>query len=65
MSRHPAAAVGLLVGLVLGLAGALGGFSAFLIVLFLGAVGAGIGAVLDGDVDLSGLLGGRRDRLDR
>lgn len=65
MSRHPGALVGLFVGLVLGLAGGLGGFGAFLLVLVLGVVGVAIGAVLDGDLDLSALTGGRRDRLDR
>lgn len=53
---------GLLAGLVLGAAGAFGGFSAFVIVLVVGAVGLLIGRVLDGELDLSGVLGRGRDR---
>lgn len=65
MDRHPGAVIGLFVGVALGLAGALGGFSAFLIVLVLGALGTAIGLVVDGSIDISGLVGGgRRDRLD-
>ncbi|PRY50650.1 hypothetical protein LY71_103214 [Geodermatophilus tzadiensis] len=55
--------VGLLVGLVLGLAGAFGGFDAFLLVAVLGAVGLLVGQVVEGRVDLSAYLsgtGGRR-----
>lgn len=66
MDRHPGALIGLFVGVVLGIAGALGGFSAFIIVLVCGVVGTGVGLVLDGTLDLSGVLGPRgRDRLDR
>jgi len=53
---------GLLAGLVLGLAAAFGGFGAFLIVFVLGAVGLLVGRVLDGELDLSGILGRARDR---
>lgn len=51
---------GLLTGLVLGLAGAFGGFGAFLLVLVLGAIGLLVGRVLDGKLDLSQFTG--RDR---
>ncbi|GAB3561863.1 hypothetical protein GCM10027445_01370 [Amycolatopsis endophytica] len=52
--------IGLLTGLVLGLAAAFGGFGAFLAVLVLGALGLGVGRYLDGKLDLSQLT--RRDR---
>lgn len=52
---------GLLVGLALGFAGAFGGFTAFIIVLFLGIIGLVVGRLLDGQLDLSGLTG--RDRV--
>lgn len=52
--------LGLITGLVLGLAAALGGFSAFLIVLVLGAVGLLVGRFLDGKIDVSRLID--RDR---
>jgi hypothetical protein len=53
--------IGLLVGLALGFAGAFGGFTAFIIVLFLGMVGLLVGRLLDGQLDLSSLTG--RDRV--
>jgi hypothetical protein len=53
---------GLLAGLVLGAAGAIGGFSAFLITLLVGALGLLIGLVLDGTLDVSGVLGRGKDR---
>lgn len=53
---------GLLAGLILGAAGAIGGFSAFLIALVVGALGLVIGRVLDGELDVSNLLGRGRDR---
>lgn len=54
--------VGLFAGLILGLAGALGGFEAFAICLLLGAVGFVVGRVVEGQIDLGQLLGssGRR-----
>lgn len=55
--------VGLLVGLVLGLAAAFGGFYAFLLVTVLGALGLLVGQVVEGRIDLSAYLsgdGGRR-----
>ncbi|GAA3219072.1 hypothetical protein GCM10017691_02240 [Pseudonocardia petroleophila] len=60
--------LGLIVGLVLGIAGAFGGFSAFVVVLLLGAVGLLVGRYLDGQLDLSelsersGLTGRGSDR---
>jgi hypothetical protein len=52
---------GLLVGLALGFAGAFGGFTAFIIVLFLGIIGLVVGRLLDGQLDLSSITG--RDRV--
>lgn len=52
--------IGLLAGLLLGIATAAGGFFGFLIALVLGVVGYLIGAHYDGEVDLGKLLGGRR-----
>lgn len=58
-----ATAIGLLTGLILGLAGVIGGFSGFLIALVLGCIGLIIGRVLDGELDLGQVLGGKgRDR---
>ncbi|MGW1884540.1 hypothetical protein [Streptomyces sp. NPDC001970] len=54
--------MGLLTGLVLGLAAAFGGFDTFLIVLVLGTVGLLVGRYLDGKLDLAQLTG--RDRGD-
>lgn len=53
---------GLLAGLILGIAGAFGGFGAFLIVLVLGAIGLAVGRVLDGQLDINAVLGRGRDR---
>ncbi|MES4909447.1 MULTISPECIES: hypothetical protein [unclassified Streptomyces] len=55
-----ATAIGLGFGTALGFAGAFGGFTAFLIVLVLGAVGLLAGRAVAGEHDLSGRLGGRR-----
>lgn len=55
--------LGLLAGLLLGVAAAAGGFSGFLIALVLGVIGYLVGAQRDGTIDLGALLGGRdRDR---
>ncbi len=54
------ARIGLLTGLTLGMAAAFGGFSAFLVVLVLGALGLLAGRYADGKLDLAQLLG--RDR---
>lgn len=53
--------VGLLAGLLLAVAAAAGGLVGFLIALVLGAAGYLVGAQLDGEVDLSSLVG-RRNR---
>jgi hypothetical protein len=53
---------GLLAGLILGAAGYIGGFGAFLVALLIGAVGLVIGRVLDGELDLGAVLGRGRDR---
>jgi ABC-type Mn2+/Zn2+ transport system permease subunit len=61
-TRH-ATLIGLLVGMALGFAGAFGGFVDFLIVAVLSALGVAVGLVIDGRIDLSGLID--RDRHDR
>lgn len=53
---------GIIAGLVLGLA-ATHGFLAFLITLAIGFVGLVVGRVIDGELDLSDVFGGRgKDR---
>lgn len=52
--------VGLIAGLLLGIAAAVGGFSAFLLALVLGVVGYAVGAQYDGEIDLSSVWSGRR-----
>lgn len=52
------ATVGLLAGLLLGVAAAAGGFTGLLIALILGAVGYAIGGHRDGEFDLTTLLRG-------
>ncbi|MDQ3885738.1 MAG: hypothetical protein M3308_01660 [Actinomycetota bacterium] len=54
--------IGLAVGLALGFAAAFGGFGALAIVVLLGALGGLVGRYLDGQLDLSNLIGGARDR---
>ncbi len=54
--------VGLAVGMALGFAATFGGFSAFLVVLGLGALGLLAGKVLDGELDLGELLSFRGRR---
>lgn len=51
--------LGLLAGLLLGIAAATGGFTGFLIALVLGAVGYLIGGHRDGEFDLGVVLRGR------
>ncbi|MET8144152.1 hypothetical protein ABZU32_27920 [Sphaerisporangium sp. NPDC005288] len=53
-------AVGLLFGAALGFAVVVGGLTAFLVVLVLGVLGFLVGRALTGELDMSGLLGGRR-----
>jgi len=52
--------IGLIAGLLLGIAAAAGGFIGFLIALVLGVVGYLLGGHYDGEVDLSKVLGGRQ-----
>jgi hypothetical protein len=52
--------MGIIIGLVLGLAFVLGSFGDMLIVALFAAVGFVVAAVLDGDLDLSPYLSGRR-----
>jgi uncharacterized membrane protein len=53
-------AIGLFAGLLLALVAAVGGFSMFLLALVLAAVGAVIGLAVDGRLDLTGVVAGRR-----
>jgi nitrate/nitrite transporter NarK len=53
---------GLLAGLILGVAGSIGGFGAFLITLVVGIVGMLVGMALDGRLDVTSLIGIGRDR---
>ena len=53
---------GLLAGLILGVAGSIGGFGAFLITLVVGVVGLLVGMALDGRLDVTSLIGRGRDR---
>ena len=52
-------ALGLIAGLLLGVAAAAGGFTGFLIALILGVAGYLVGGQRDGEFDLSTLLRGR------
>jgi hypothetical protein len=52
--------LGIVVGMALGFAGAFGGFSAFIIVLFLGIIGFVIGRVLEGEFGFDSMFGRRR-----
>lgn len=54
MSRTTTA---LFVGLILGLAAAFGDFETFIVVLLFGAIGLVVGMVLDGRINVVGLLG--------
>ena len=51
--------VGLIAGLLLAIAIAAGGFTGFLIALVLGTAGYLVGGHVDGEVDLSALIGRR------
>jgi len=53
-------AIGLFAGILLALVAAVGGFSMFLLAVVLGGVGVVVGLVLDGRLDLSGVVAGRR-----
>lgn len=56
----PTSMIGLLAGLLLGVAGAAGGFGGFLLALVLGVAGFLLGGHRDGDIDLGALAPGRR-----
>lgn len=51
--------IGLIVGLVLGLAAAFGGVTALVVVAVFGAIGFGVGKVVEGEVDVQSYLSGR------
>ena len=51
--------IGLITGLLLALAGIIGGFGGFVFAVMLGGIGLAIGAHRDGHVDLGALLRGR------
>lgn len=53
---------GLIAGLILGTAGAIGGLLGFLVALVIGALGFVIGRMLDGDLELGDLLNRGKDR---
>jgi nitrate/nitrite transporter NarK len=48
--------LGLIVGLTLGIVAAFGGFGAFVVAVILGAIGLGVGRLLEGRVDLNALF---------
>ncbi|MDQ0375397.1 hypothetical protein [Cellulomonas humilata] len=52
-------AIGLFAGLLLALVAAVGGFDMFMLAVVLAAVGAVVGLVVDGRIDVTGLLSGR------
>lgn len=54
--------LGVVVGLALGFAAAFGGVGVFLIVAIFAAVGYVAGKVVEGDIDVSGILGSRSNR---
>ncbi|PRW65398.1 DUF2273 domain-containing protein [Actinopolyspora mortivallis] len=53
---------GLLAGLILGVAVALGGFTAFLITAAVGVLGFAVGRFVDNGMDVGELFGRGRDR---
>ena len=55
-----AVAIGLFAGLLLALVAAVGGFSMFVLALVLAAVGVLVGLVVEGRLDVSGFVAGRR-----
>jgi len=52
--------LGLIAGLLLGIAAAAGGLTGFVVALILGVAGYLIGGQRDGEIDLSALFPGRR-----
>ena len=69
MSLSTNTQIGLIAGLLLAIAGIVGGFGGFVLALILGAIGLAVGRWLDGDLDLSelsersGLSGRGRDKV--
>jgi hypothetical protein len=57
----PTSTIGLLAGLLLGIAAAAGGLSGFLIALVLGVAGYAAGGQFDGEIDLGALVRRRRE----
>ena len=57
-----ATGVGVIAGLLLGVAAAAGGLTGFLIAVVLAAIGLVVGRVLDGELDLASVLSRRRDQ---
>ncbi len=53
--------VGLIAGLLLGVAAAAGGIVGFVLAAVLGIVGYAVGGHFDGEIDLGALFGRRRD----
>lgn len=53
---------GMFVGLILGVAAAVGGLYGFFICLLLGVIGFVVGRVLDGELDVNQIVGRGRDR---
>ncbi|WP_409472902.1 hypothetical protein [Streptomyces sp. HC307] len=56
------ALVGMIAGMALGFAGYFGGFSAFLLVAALGAVGFVVGRFLEGDLEVGDFFRSRGER---
>ena len=54
--------LGVLVGMALGFAVVFGSFGDMLVVALFGALGYGVAKIVDGDLDLSAILAGRRHR---
>jgi len=57
----PRSTIGIFVGLLLGLAFVLGSFGDMLIVALFAVIGFVVAKVLDGDIDLSQYVSGRRN----
>lgn len=53
------ATLGLLVGLLLAIAAAAGGFTGFLIAIVLGGIGLLVGRYVDGELDVNSIMRGR------
>jgi hypothetical protein len=58
----PRTTVGIIIGLALGFAVAFGSFGDMCIVALFAALGFGVAEVVDGDVDLTAYLSGRRNQ---